>query len=82
MILGSSLEENIRLLSKENLTVNLIKSELHLQFCSNCRDCITFRHVVCCRILPVSILRKSVTVCTSGGPMDEVAFVCLISKIP
>ena len=78
-ILGSSLEENI-FLSTKNLTVNLIKSEFHLQFCCNWRDCITFLKWYIVVSLPVSILRKSVTVCASGGPMDEVAFVCLISK--
>ena len=47
-ILGSSLEKKTSLLSKKNLD-NPIKTEFHRQFCYNCRDCITFHHVVHCR---------------------------------
>ena len=53
-------------LSKKNLD-NLIKSEFHLQFCYNCRDCITFKLVlygciylsqskVCDRLFSVSLM--------------------------
>ena len=45
-ILGSSLGKNISLI-KENLGQS--NKKFHLQFCYNCRDCITFHHVVYCR---------------------------------